>query len=343
MSVREIQYLNRDFCTLFSKPLVYLHYVTHMNKYPNASYQYVLKMEPFNDKTTEELIISKFKEYVQSVLSVSRLCRLLVFIHEFQIEYSNIIGDIETYPSFTYNVYNISNNSDSLPDNSIVWEINKISPRICGIFFENIISYALEIDDKCYDLSSCITNYSSNISKSSIEGILERNFIKRSMLHKGRNIKINSKNIIYLGDDKITEDDFISLWHYLVFLSLRHFIKRDFVGEDLEDCLKILDYININVKYLEDYYVNMLDSTFVKNLKKETNVKHGEIFRTKDLHGEVDFLSDTSIIDIKAYKMDDINCWFAQLYLYEKLIGGKRKSLKILNVYTNQLFEFKYT
>ena len=45
----------------------------------------------------------------------------------------------------------------------------------------------------------------------------------------------------------------------------------------------------------------------------------------------------------KAYKMDDINCWFAQLYLYEKLIGGKRKSLKILNVYTNQLFEFKYT
>ena len=145
MSAREIQYLNRDFCTLFSKPLVYLHYVTYMNKYPNASYQYVLKMEPFNDKTTEELIISKFKEHVQSVLSVSRLCRLLVFIHEFQIEYSNIIDDIETYPSFTYNVYNISNNIDSIPDNSIVWEINKISPRICGIFFENIIQSFWEI------------------------------------------------------------------------------------------------------------------------------------------------------------------------------------------------------
>lgn len=341
MSIKEIQYLNRDFCVLFSKPLVYLHYVTFMDKYPNANYQYVLKKEPFTAETTEETIITEFKTYVGSIINVSQLCRLLVFIHDFQIEYPGIIDDIETYPNFSVTSYNISNNNDSFPDNSIVWEINKISPKICGILFENIISYILEIKDKCYDLSNCMTSPSSNIPKKTIEGILERNFIKRNLLHRGQQIRINNKDIIYIGDKKIEEDDFISLWHYLIFLSLKHFLKRDFVGEDLEDCLKILDYVNINVKYIDDYYYDMLDSTFIKNLKRETNLMHGEIFRTKEMHGEIDFLSDTSIIDIKSYKSDNIDNWFAQLYLYEKLVG-KRKTLKILNVYNNQVFEFKH-
>lgn len=341
MTVREIQYLSRDFCTLFSKPLVYLHYVSNMDKYPNASYQYVLKKEPFTADSTEEGIITEFKDYVGSNINVSKLCRSLVFVHEFQSEYSGIIDDIETYPEFKVTKYDLSNSSDPMPDCALVWEINKISPKVCGILFENIIAHGMELNEKCYDLSSCLTSPTSNISKKTIEGILERNFIKRHLLRSGNNVRINNKNVVFIGDSKLCEDDFISMWHYLVFLSLRHFIKRDFSGADLEDCLKILEYINMNVKYMEEYYYDMMDSTFVKNLKKETNLKHGDIYRTDKMHGEIDFITDSSIIDIKAYKNDELSNWFAQLYLYEKL-AGKRKSLKIVNVYSNEVFEFSY-
>ena len=341
MSVREIQYLNRDYCTLFSKPIVYLHYVKNMDKYPNASYQYVLKKEPFDENTTADGIIDNFKDYEKSVVNVSKKCKLLTFVHEFQTEYGGVIDDINTYPEYTVSVSNLSNNSDPLPDNSVVWEINKISPKMCGMLFENVISHVMEINDECWDLSSCMTEVNSNVSTKTLEGVIERNFIKRNVTNRGRNVRINNKKIVYVGDEKLCEDDFISLWHYLVFLSLRHFIKRDLKGEDVEDCLKILDYININVKYMDEYYFDMMDSTFVKNLKKETGVKHGVIYRTADLHGEVDFVSDTSIVDIKAYKSDDVDNWFAQLYLYEKLVG-KRKNLRIVNVYSNQVFDFKY-
>ena len=354
MSVKEIQYINKDYCILFPKPLVYLHYITNMDKYPNASYQYVLKKEPFTDEDNSESIIQKFKDYVKSVVNVSKKCKLLVFIHDFQIEYPNIIDDMEVYPDFEFKSYDISNRNDSIPDCGVVWEINKISPKICGILFENVISHILEIDDRCYDLTNTLSSPTSNVSTKTLEGIIERNFIKRNLIHKGKNVKINSRNFVYIGDEKLCEDDFMSVWHYLVFLSLRHFIKRDLVGEDLEDCLKILDYINENLKFMDDYYYDMMDSTFMKNLKKETNLKHGEVFRTSELHGELDFMSDGSIIDIKSYKNEEIPNWFSQLYLYEKLSSGgnegsqgisggkKRKILKIVNVYSNLIYEFNY-
>lgn len=363
MSVKEIQYINKDYCILFSKPVVYLHYMTHMDKYPQASYQYVLKREPFTEEDTVESIIQRFKDYVHSVVNVSKRCKLLVFIHDFQLEYPNIIDDMEVYPDFEVKSYDISNRNDSMPDCGVVWEINKISPKICGILFENIISHIMEIDDKCYDLSNTLSSHSSNISTQTLEGIIERNFIKRKLIHKGSKVRISGKKVVYLGDERLCEDDFISLWHYLIYLSLRHFIKRDLVGEDVEDCLKILDYVNENLNYMDDYYYEMMDSTFIKNLKKETNLKHGEVFRSSELHGELDFMSDSSIVDIKSYKNEEIPCWFAQLYLYERLSGGgsdgsdgssdehgmsggsggkKRKVLKIVNVYSNLVYEFSY-
>ena len=338
MSVRDIQYLNRDFCTLFSKPIVYLHYVSNMDKYPNASYQYVLKKEPFNEKSTNEKIIDEFKTYESSTINASKKCKVLTFVKDFQTEYSGIIDDIKTFPDYTVTVSNISNRNDTCPDVGLVWEINKISPRVCGMLFENMISHALGIDDKCWDLSGCMTDMSSNVETKTIIGIIERNFIKRHLMNRGRNVKINSKNIVYVGDEKICENDFISVWHYLVYLSLRHFIKHDLKGEDFEDCLKILDFINANVKYMDEYYFDLCDSTFMKNLSRETNLKHGEIYRTAKLHGEVDFISDAAITDIKAYKSNDVdNCFF----LYEKL-AGKKQHLRILNVYTNEVFEFTY-
>ena len=71
-NVSEIQYISRDYSQLFSKPLVYLHYMTKSDKYPNAAYQYVLKKEPFDDETTNELIIDEFCDYERQTVNVSR-------------------------------------------------------------------------------------------------------------------------------------------------------------------------------------------------------------------------------------------------------------------------------
>lgn len=352
MSVKEIQFLNRDFCTLFSKPFVYLHYLAKSDKYPEASYQYVLKREPFDKDSTEEGIIKEFKDNLNRTINASKLCRKLVFVHDFQMEYSGIIDDIETYPNFTCKSYPISNGSDSMPDCSVVWEINKISPKICGMLFENLISHVVGIDDKCFDLSAVMTSYNSNIPKKTLEGVIERNFLKRGLSYRGKVVRISDKNLVYVGDDKLSEEHFVSLWHYLVYLSLRHFIKRDLHGEDLEDCLKILDYINMNINYMEDYYEDMMNSTLARNLRNETRLEHGKIFRTSRINGEVDFISDNSIVDIKAYKTEDLPNWFAQLYLYDRLANEENKAIEcgnevrrnliIVNVYSNLIYEFEH-
>ena len=82
-NAKDIQFINRDYCQLFSKPLVYLHCISHASKYPKATYQHVLKKEPFNDETTNESIINEFRQYEESVVNVSQKCKLLTFIKEF--------------------------------------------------------------------------------------------------------------------------------------------------------------------------------------------------------------------------------------------------------------------
>ena len=338
-SVSEINYLNRDYCQLFSKPLVYLHYMDHASKYPNAAYQYVLKKEPFDDETTNESIIDEFTDYVRKTVNVSQRCRLLTFIKSFQIEYSGIIDDIEVYPDYTLETVNLSNESDSMPDLGFVWEINRIAPAFCGMLFENIISYSLGIEDNCSDLSGCVCDNNSNITTNTLIGIIERNFINRKLLRKGYKLTLTKRKILMMDDEKLNEEHFSSHIHYLVYLSLLHFMKRDLTGKDIENALNVLDYLKTNMELFDEYESDMENSTFIKHVSKQTNIKHGEIKRTKELTGEVDFITDQSIIDIKCYKDDEPDNWFGQLWLYEKLFGS-HANLWIVNVYNNKVYKF---
>ena len=340
-NVREIQYLNRDYCTLFSKPLVYLHYVDHANKYPNAAYQHVLKSEPFNDKTTDESITEEFKDFEKSTINVSSKCRLLTFIKNFQLEYPNIIDDIDVYPNYTVEVVNISNRANSTPDLGIVWEINRIAPAMCGMLFENIISECLEIKWDPSNLTSVLTSDESNILPKTLAGIIERNFIKRDYIHRDCHVTVDDKMIARVGYENLNANHFVTYWHYIVFMSLCHFMKRDLTGDDVKNALDILDYIKVHFEDIDDYFDCMQHSTFVQNFSHDTNIRHGEIVRTADLHGECDFVSNESIIDIKCYKEECIDDWFGQLWLYEKLFG-KHKNLWIVNVYENKIYKFKH-
>ena len=239
--VSEIQYLNRDYCQLFSKPLVYLHYVNNSYKYPNASYQHVLKNEAFNEDTTNEEIINEFKDYSDRVINASQKAKLLTFIKDFQLEYPGLIDDIHVYPNYSVEIVDISNANDTTPDLSLVWEINRIAPTMCGMLFENIISETLQIKSKPYDLSELMTSNKSNIPIKTIENTIERNFIKRELIHRSKHVRIVSKKYLYVGDEKLKDEHFITIWHYLVFMSLLHFMKRDLTGKDFENALNILD------------------------------------------------------------------------------------------------------
>lgn len=339
-NVSEIQYLNRDYCQLFSKPLVYLHYMDHADKYPNAAYQYVLKKEPFDDQTTNESIIDGFCDYIQSQVNVSKRCRILTFIKSFQLEYPGILDGVDVYPDYKVSVVDISNKTDSLPDLGFVWELNRIAPAFCGMFFENIISQCLGLDDKPFDLSEVMFDNESNITDSMICGLIERNFISKKYVRGSNHVQMNKKRTIMIGDELLNEKHFISNAHYLVYLSLRHFMKRNLKGSDVENALNVLEYVNNNITLFDEYVSAMATTTLIRNMSKQTNLRHGEIMRTENLSGEVDFISNQSIIDIKCYKEDEPDNWFGQLWLYQQLFG-KHSNLWIVNVYNNKLYKFE--
>lgn len=336
MSVKEIQYISQEYCKVHPKPVIYLFYQSLTDKYPNAQYQFVIKQES-PDNLTEEQIINKFKDSIKSKINVSQLCEKLVFVKDFQHEHGGFIDDISTYPDFTFVTSNISNSNDPIPDKTLVWEINKISPKLCGMFFENLIAYSANIFDDCYDLNNVLQSNTSNLTTESIINLLKRNFISEQFSDK---IKIEYK-IITVNDDKLERFHFKTKYHYIVFLSLLHFMKYDLQGQDYEDGIFILDYVTKNKTCINKYFNDMRNSTFVKKLSNETNLVHSMHVRSPSLHGEMDFTSDNSITDIKAYKINDQKSWFSQLYLYQSLLPSKpSRELRILNVYTNEVFDF---
>lgn len=336
MSIKEIQYINREYCVNHSKPIIYLFCQSLIDKYPNTSYQFIIKQES-PDILTEKQIINKFKEYINSIINVSQLCKKLVFIKSFQKEYPEHIDDISTYPDFNVTITNISNSNDSMPDKTLVWDINTISPRLCGMFFENLIAFSMNIFDDCYDLNQLLQSSSSNLTIESIINILKRNFISELYIN---NIRIEYK-IIYIDNEKLNKSHFINKYHYIVFLSLLHFMKYDLQGQDYENATSILSYISKNKRYIDKYFNDIKNSTFVKNLSTETNLVHSLHVKSPSLHGEMDFTSDVSITDVKVYKTNDPELWFSQLYLYQTLLqSNSSHKLRILNVYTNQVFDF---
>lgn len=339
MQVKDIQYIARDYSQIHPKHYVGLYVKSLEHKFPEANYQYILNKRPITYETTSAEIVDMFKKSLYSDSSVSKMAEKLVFVKEFQNEYNGVIDDIETYPQYKYDIFNISNTNDLMPNPTIVWEINKICPTICGIIFENIIADILGIELNVSNLDDKLIDPNSNFESKNIIGILNRNFIKLNI--KYCSIIDSEIHIIdYSGrSSKLTESDFITKWHYIVFSSMLHFIKYDFPGHILEDTLNILDYIMKNYRDMEIYYHAISKSSFIKKMKKDSEIKHSLYNKTEQLRGEVDFISSSAIYDVKSYKSESLDIWFTQLYLYTKLFG-EREQLYIINVYNNKIYRF---
>lgn len=91
--------------------------------------------------------------------------------------------------------------------------------------------------------------------------------------------------------------------------------------------MDIIKYIRNNLEDLNIYYNTLENTTLIKIMKKEPEIKHSIKLKIKDhktndnnilynLSGEADFISKSYITDIKVCKDDDINKWFAQTFIY---------------------------
>lgn len=335
MDVDEIQYISGNISGYISKPVLYLFYVMKLKdnpSYKKTTLKYFFENELSNIKSlNEEHIIEKFIEYSKTITNVSERCKLLIFINKFNKIYNNILN-IETYPEFIYTPYNITLSND-FPDKSIVWDINKISPTLCGMFFENMVANILNINDECCDLLKLFNSDDSNIQYNSIQRMLKLYYLKND------NVIIND-DIIYVDNDSLNKQHFKTIFHYLLFCSLLHFCKYDLNGIDYENSIDIIKYIETNENDLIKYQNDLKNTVFIKKFLNETNIKHGIYKNINTIKGELDFISLEYITDIKVYKTETIEEWFVQLYLYKQLMNFQGK-LRILNLYTNKYYVFE--
>jgi hypothetical protein len=132
---------------------------------------------------------------------------------------------------------------------------------------------------------------------------------------------------------------------YNIFLrkSLEHCFKKDLNGPIFEESLGIKQWIENenNRKHLDVYMNNLSKSTFIKQLRKHDNLQHS-IYKKEYIKGEVDFISNSMILDIKSYKEPDYKRWYFQLNLYDLLFknNDEKRQKIILNVYENKLYYF---
>lgn len=362
MEVRDISFIGRELSAFHSKPLVYLHYIVQREKYvkkPGSAYpslQYILRKHPCDDKVTDEAIIKAFLQMMNSPMSVTQKVKYLVFVKEFQLEYPGYLDDVETYPNYKVTVTNISNASGRLPDKSIVWDLNHICPELCGMFFENLVSHAnnlLRNDEygvtDIGNLSDCLLDLNDNTTMGTIANLLKRRFIDKTL-----DLSYDQCILTATTDSsahELCEEDFLSIYHALLFRALKHFWKYNCEGKWYEAALSMIEYIETNKSDIENYEECLKDSTISRILQRE-QVTHGEHIVVNDtsnifvtgLHGETDFSSKSLIADCKVQKEPTEEKWFVQLYLYRRIMEhihhNKPSKLIIIDLYDNQLYSF---
>ena len=121
-----------------------------------------------------------------------------------------------------------------------------------------------------------------------------------------------------------------------------HFHRKSFndsIYQSTCDMLKLLPMLD-----LDGYYKTLSRTELINEMRRASNLRHGEHKRLPDIHGEVDFITDETIYDVKVYSSrspDNYGKWFAQLYLYRELFGDHR--LCVIDIMGNKLITFKPT
>lgn len=347
-TLKDCKYLSKDYVMSFreicdgtsnnddDKLLIYMLSKAHRNEYSEYSdYMLLRTLKENNTKLSKDEIITQYSTYVNSKVNVSEKCKEMRDVVELKKTFITL-NPSYIPPKYDMKCDKIHNYvSDTPPNKVIVWELNNISPELSGMFIENMIAYVLEIYDNCSDISEYI-NY--GLTFDNIKSIF-----KDGLIHNYYISGLECKNNIIIIDNKaLNHEHFLSPLHYILFISLLHFARntRSF-GTYYINMLNMLRYIDEKVDELYKYMKQLSNLHLFKELKRK-NFKHS--FKPKSiqyLKGEIDFVSDDCIIDVKVYKQPAHDEWFYQLYLYNTLMNdGKNRTLQILDMFDNELVTY---
>lgn len=357
MKASDIKFIPNNFCANngYNKDEIFM--LTHIFDHEcTTSYQQVINN---HSGINQETIIQKYTDIINSEINVTKKLEWLINTNDFINNYC-VTTEIKHalnksinylhYPEYHYTINMISTDTTRIPDKLLVCRFHEICPSLCGIFFENILAYSLKLTNfNVHDLSNVLLKSTMN-SCESLTNMLTNGLIRNIY---SQSIEIDD-NIIYVDHELLNENHFVDMFHYILFASIKHFMRNELYGDMYEQMIKFECMIKNNSALLYKYYKSLMQCTYLKQLIREDNLQHSLSIHVPDLHGEIDFVSRTSIIDCKTmnYSNKDqqvFTKWFVQLYMYQLLRNttvnnnSNKSKLIIINLYTNEVIEFIYT
>lgn len=232
---------------------------------------------------------------------------------------NNLYSDITIRQKFNYKNISpvISNlNTDfTKVQKTIVIEMNVLSPIICGQFFENIVSMALNLD---------ITQ-EFKPGPNIMEKQCDIDYLLNSLKNKNGEYKsIYHKNLAMCLYTTLTHATDLTMYYH-EFILVRNLLDNKGYREQL------------------DKYIEQLKGTIISKLvKPKKSIKVYREFNDYDeyISGEADLITDDMVIDIKCYKTEQLNLWKYQLEIYNNMLDRPKRKLMIINLLFNRVYKW---
>lgn len=261
------------------------------------------------------------KEMMRAIIvSIDSFVRSPSKLSEWYVILFEEMGLQEYYSvEFTQNDYeDLEIDIDNFVIQILKWNIN---PTYFGIFIEQVISYIL---------GGYIQNINTSFDKIDL--------FKANMLFSKITKNINwYENFYYNNNCK-------SVYHYFAFSSL--ILNFEEFSDSYEILIERLntDFIQKEIeKYSEKLYTNQ---KIIELFDLNHRIEYQKEVQQSNIHGYIDILTKSSIIDIKAYSNSlknineispIINQWYFQIYLYDCCLDRDEelKNYIVFNPITN--------
>lgn len=301
---------------------------------------FTLRAHPCN--TSPNNITKLFVNAFNDITSASKRARVIAFMKQFFVQYpkyrdDEYLSQIPLMCDYEMELCDITNASHKMPDKTMVWDLNHLSPQLCGMFFETIVTYVVIGPRAILEEANDMDILESPTSTYAIDDIYE-------MLKNVFSLKLPIKDIYINQSEELNINVFI--W-----LSMKHFLKKSFDDGDIYIAAKeFIKYFSVDYnKRTFDEYIKRLSAMNLMNSIRKNHPQHGIRYEyTNGNHhysGIVDFITDNSIIDIKVYKDEHLDEWFAQLHEYNNLISvndiPRKVTTHIINLYNNKRYTFR--
>jgi len=207
-----------------------------------------------------------------------------------------------------YNLTNIEErNIENIPN--IIYELNKIDSKICGIFIEYLYSYY--VSKKINVLNKNFLTYNT------------KNNEYVQFIYKKFNITTNLNPVeMYITKANIKNKAIF----YSIINIINHFEKY---GIDYNYDVFVNYILNNNIKELKQYLKNNIQCN--ESCQFSVPIQNNKIEKIGMIHGEIDMILDNIIVDIKVTKKLNYNKYIKQLLIYYYNYTIPLKGIMLIN------------